>query len=70
MVKASVLLIGLYEQVFVDYRKMTTDRRDTAMIPHGSAFDARRSQRLDWAILMTESTHGWRRAYWWLEWGI
>lgn len=45
------------------------------MIPHRRAFDARRSRRLDWAILMTESTRGWRRRYWrlvkrWLELGI
>lgn len=27
-------------------------------------FNQKRSLRLDWAILMTESTRGWRRAWW------
>jgi hypothetical protein len=34
------------------------------MIPHRRAFTVRHSQRLDWAILMTESTRGWRRRWW------
>jgi hypothetical protein len=38
-------------------------------------FDHHRSLQLDWAILMVESTRGWRRLYWrlvkrWLERGI
>ncbi len=37
--------------------------------------ERRLSMRLDWAILMVESTRGWRRRWWklvkrFLEWGI
>jgi hypothetical protein len=41
-----------------DDRRPTTDRRDAAMIPYRSAFDARRSQRLDRAVLMTYQQGG------------
>lgn len=38
-------------------------------------YTIKRSARLDWAILMTEATRGWRRRYWrlvkwYLELGI
>jgi hypothetical protein len=45
------------------------------MPTHRRTFDRQRSLRLDWAIMMTESTRGWRRRWWrlvkrWLERGI
>lgn len=34
------------------------------MIRHRRPFGPKKSQRLDWAIFMTESTRGWRQAWW------
>lgn len=34
------------------------------MIRHRRSFDPARSRRLDWAILKTEATRGWRRRWW------
>jgi hypothetical protein len=45
------------------------------MRTHRRPFNQQHSLRLDWAILMVESTRGWRHVYWrlvkrWLERGI